>query len=77
MEDAVTGQQEKPNLEVLLSELVAELKRPLDPQVLSLFSRCGDQICCQSPSLVRAYHQLLHVKIPIPLASEDRDEPGG
>ena len=37
----MTEQQEKPNLEVLLPEFVAELKRPLDPQVLSLFSRCG------------------------------------
>jgi hypothetical protein len=50
---AVTEQQEMPNLEVLLSEFVAELKRPLDPQVLSLFSRRGDQICRQSPPLVR------------------------
>jgi hypothetical protein len=49
----VTEQQEKPNLEVLWSEFVAELKRPLDPQVLSLFSRCGDQICRQSPPLVQ------------------------
>jgi hypothetical protein len=38
----VTEQLEKPNLEVLLSEFVAELKRPLDPQVLSLFSRRRD-----------------------------------
>jgi hypothetical protein len=50
---AVTEQQEMPNLEVLLSEFVAELKRSLDPQVLSLFSRCGDQICRQSPPLVQ------------------------
>lgn len=49
----MTEQQEKPNLEVLWSEFVAELKRPLDPQVLSLFSRCGDQICRQSPPLVQ------------------------
>jgi hypothetical protein len=49
----VTEQLEKPNLEVLLSEFVAELKRPLDPQVLSLFSRRGDQTCRQSPPLVQ------------------------
>lgn len=40
----------KPNLEDLLSEFVAELKRPLDRRVLSLFSQCADRISCPSAS---------------------------
>jgi len=41
----VTEEQEKPNLEVLLSEFVAEEKRPLDPQVRSLvFSMWGSNL---------------------------------
>ena len=47
-ENAVTGQ--KSNLEVLLSEFVEELQRPLDPRALSVFSQCADRICHREPS---------------------------
>jgi hypothetical protein len=42
-QNAVKGKRMS-NLEALLSEFVAELQKPLDPQVSAIFLRCADRM---------------------------------